>query len=688
VASGIVAYGRTFSVPLLFDDFDAILRNPTIRHWGTVLSPPGNTTAGGRPVLNASLAINYAISGTAVWSYHAVNLAIHVLCGLTLFGIIRRALASLRNPSATLIAFSASLIWILHPLQTESVTYTIQRAESLMGLFYLLTLYLFIRGAESDGRGLPWFILCFVTCAFGMATKEVMVSAPLIVFLYDRTFIARSFSEAWRRRWRVYAGLGSTWILLAFLVLSMNGRGASVGMGSGISSWSYALTQSSAIVHYLRLCFFPHPLVLDYGGLLEVRAAVLLPCVLVAVFLLAATVWALATHPAMGFLGTCFFAVLAPSSSFIPIVTETIAEHRMYLPLASVVVLAVLGIYRWLGRAAPAACIVLSAVLAVVTWQRNGIYLSEEGILRDSVDSRPENPRAHNNLGFKLATIPGRMDEAIAQYRAALSLNPGYAIAHNNLGVALLTRPGGINEAISHFEEAVRIQPNYAEAHCNLGNALRSIPGHANQAAVQYREAIRLKPDYAAAHNNLGNALAMDPERRDEAMAEYGEAVRLDPDMAAAHANLGSELAQIPGRLDDAIVQYEEALRLEPDSVDTHINLGVAFAQSPGRMNDAIVQFEEASRLEPSSVEAHNDLGRAYSEMPGRLNDAIIQYREAVRLRPDSPQGWHHLGVCLFNSGNLPAAAQAFRAELQLSPNSAAGQQALAAVLRQEDEAH
>jgi tetratricopeptide (TPR) repeat protein len=158
--------------------------------------------------------------------------------------------------------------------------------------------------------------------------------------------------------------------------------------------------------------------------------------------------------------------------------------------------------------------------------------------------------------------------------------------------------------------------------------------------------------------------------------------------MVAPHANLGFELAQIPGRLDEAIVQYEEALSLDPESVETHLNLGVAFAQSPGRMNDAIAQFEDAARLDPKSLQAHNDLARAYSETPGRLNDAIVQYTDALRLKPDSPQGWHHLGVCLLNFGNLPAAADAFREELRLSPGSLAGQQALEAVLRQENEGH
>ena len=144
--AGFVAYSRTFSVPLLYDDIPAILNNPTIRHWDTVLSAPGQTTAYGRPILNLSLALNQAISGTAVWSYHVLNLVIHILAGLTLFGIVRRTLARRGDAAAQLIGFSVALLWTLHPLQTEAVTYIVQRAESLMGLFYLLTLYCFIRG--------------------------------------------------------------------------------------------------------------------------------------------------------------------------------------------------------------------------------------------------------------------------------------------------------------------------------------------------------------------------------------------------------------------------------------------------------------------------------------------------------------------------------------------------------------
>src|SRR5271170_509528 len=151
VAAGLLAYRKSYGGPFVFDDPPSILYNATIRHlwpfWSVLRPPHGEgITVGGRPVLNLSLAVNYAISGTRVWSYHALNLLIHILAGLTLFGIVRRTLERVGSGDLArpyLLGLAITLLWILHPLQTESVTYVVQRAESLMGLFYLLTLYCF-----------------------------------------------------------------------------------------------------------------------------------------------------------------------------------------------------------------------------------------------------------------------------------------------------------------------------------------------------------------------------------------------------------------------------------------------------------------------------------------------------------------------------------------------------------------
>ena len=563
-ALAIAAYGGTFSVPLLHDDGFAIASNASIRHLGTALVPPVGTTVGGRPVLNLSLAANYAVSGTAVGSYHAVNLAIHILAGLTLFGIVRRTLAPRTGASAFAVAFSASLLWTLHPLQTESVTYIVQRAESLMGLFYLLTLYCFIRGAGAGGPGRFWWLAASVfACLLGMGTKEVMVSAPLVVLLYDRTFLAGGFREAFRRRWRLYAGLAATWLILALVVLSGKGRGGNAGFGSGVAWWRYALTQSEAIAHYLRLCFWPHPLIFDYGSALVRPSLGVLPYALLIMAMVAAVAWALVRRPAIGFLGASFFAVLAASSSVVPVATETMAEHRMYLPLAAVAVLVVLGIHRWLGRGTLPLCLALAAGLSWATWQRNGTYRSSEEIWSDTVAKRPENERAQYNLGCILQAKPGRLGDAVAHYEEALRLKPGYAEAHNNLGNALDSL-GRTTEAIAHFEEALRLKPNYVEAHNDLGIALGSV-GRTPEAIEQYEEALRLKPDFFQASFNLGNALDS-LDRTPEAIEQYEQALRIKPDDATIHFYLAGALLRTPGRIHDAAAHLREVVRLQPDN--------------------------------------------------------------------------------------------------------------------------
>jgi tetratricopeptide (TPR) repeat protein len=632
-AAAVAAYSGTFSVPALFDDNGSIRDNPSIRHILSSFWPPDGQTVGGRPVLNISLAFNYLVSGTRLWSYHALNLAIHVAAALTLFGIVRRTLAARSARNATEVAFFAALLWALHPLLTESVTYVIQRAESLMGLFYLLTLYCVIRGAAADGaRRILWNAGSVASCLLGMGTKEVMVSAPFVALLYDRTFLAGSWEDAVRTRRWLYGALAATWLPLIGLVLATHGRGGTVGFGSGISSHDYALTQLPAVIGYLRLSFWPSPLIFDYGVEIASQFFLLAASGLVIAGLMAATLWALEKRPALGFLGTSFFAILAPSSSFIPVVTETVSEHRMYLPLIPLVVLVEVGIHRWLGRAATAISAALAVGLFCATWTRNEIYRSEVGIWADTVKKAPNNERAHSNLG-DILTDDGRFDEAIAERREALRLKPGSATVHNNMGATLARIPGRIGDAVPEFEEALRLRPTYAEADNNLGNALAS-EGRALEAVAFLEEALRLRPDFTSAHNNLGNALAQIPGRLDDAIAQYQEALRLNPELVSAHNNLGSALARTPGRLSEAMAQFEAALRLDPNSVAAHVNLGNALAKTPGRLSEAILQYEAAVSLKPDIAGLRVNLAIMLLDMPGRTGEAEAQLNEALRLQP------------------------------------------------------
>ena len=309
VLATVAAFGNSFSGAFVLDDGEAIGRNFTIRKLWPIwqpLNPPHNRVAvGGRPLLNFSLAINYKISGDDIWSYHAANLAIHILAALLLFGILRRmfllpAMHQRWSNAAVPLAFVIALLWAVHPLQTESVTYVAQRAESLMGLLYLLTLYCFLRAATSL-RPAFWYIASVLACLLGMATKEVMVSAPLVVFLYDRTFCAGSFREAWRRRRGLYVAYGCTWLLLAWLVASAGNLGQTTT--AKFTWWSYLLTQPAAIVHYLRVSLWPVGLSVDWNwSAARTLSPILLPGILV-VGMLLLTAWGLVKQPAWGFLG-------------------------------------------------------------------------------------------------------------------------------------------------------------------------------------------------------------------------------------------------------------------------------------------------------------------------------------------------------------------------------------------------
>ena len=240
-------------------------------------------------------------------------------------------------------------LWAVHPLQTESVTYVIQRMESLMGLFLLLTLYCVIRGHDSPRR-LWWFAGAVACCALGTATKEGMATAPIIVLFYDRVFLADSWADLWHKRSRLYIGLAATWLILITLIVINKARGGTLLGFPAVSWWRYAQNQFGAAAHYLRLALWPDSLCIDYGWQTSTLPGSWIAVgVMLAVCLLAATRWALANAPPLGFLSAWFILTLAPSSSLVPI-RDMVAEHRMYLPLAAMVTLAVLA--AWIGLAA------------------------------------------------------------------------------------------------------------------------------------------------------------------------------------------------------------------------------------------------------------------------------------------------------------------------------------------------
>ena len=739
VLAAVAAYHNSFAGPFVFDDGPSIIDNPTIRHlwplWAAMSPPPGGLTVSGRPVLNLTLAVNYALGGTSVWGYHALNLLIHILAGLTLFGILSRTFKRARiggwsglsaarsldsaaqpvadGPRPCWLALAIAVIWTVHPLQTESVTYVIQRAESLMGLFYLLTLYGFIRSVESEGStqvsglrsqvsarsglrsqvsvpALRFQILSVAACICGMATKEVMVSAPVIVFLYDRTFVSGSFAGAWERHWKLHVALGLTWFVLLAEVIGASGRGGTAGFGTGIPWTLYGLTQVSAVAHYLKLSLWPHPLVFDYGPHLVHSISEIPAAAAVVLALIGITAWGLVRAPAIGFAGACFIAILAPSSSIVPIATETIAEHRMYLALAPLLsLIACLAASAWEYcttergpvRRSPAArdaggyypqFIPLSLLAAIAlafiatTIQRNKAYASETALWRDTLAQGFGNPRAHYDLGVALLH-QGNDSAARAELEEAIRLAPDYADALMNLGLVLLNEGHNV-AAIDQFQKAVGYKPGSPAAHADLGRGFAAT-GQLSKALAEFDEAIRIQPDYPGAYRERARALAAQ-SRDAEAYADYRRALDLSPNDAGAHAGLGAVLADM-GRLPEAVSEFQAAYRIVPGTPEDHYILGNLMVQS-GDLPGAMAEFREAIRRRPAYAEAHANLGGALANA-GRLADSVPEFQAALRLDPDLGQVHYNLGQVLHALGRDAEAKPELEAaaRLQAKPDDA-----------------
>ncbi len=514
---GLLAYSNSLKNPFVFDSIVWIQPGRIIQKlwpiWDVFTASLQKET---RPMVNLSLAVNYQISCFDPWSYHAFNAIVHVLAGLTLFAVLKRTLSSERfkgafQAHAMHLAFVIAMIWTVHPLTTAAVTYTIQRAESMMGLFFLLTLYCAIRSSETPDKKI-WQLLAVVACAAGMGSKQVMVVAPILVFAWDRIFAARSIKEIISQRWGMYVGLVASWAVIAPSVMkafTSTGGGAGFAL-EAVTPIQYAASQFGVICHYLRLSLWPSPLVIDYAWPVARSAGEIVPYAIIIVLGLLATGVALWKKPAWGYLGLVFFLVLAPTSTILPI-EDLAVEQRMYLPLAAAVTLVVMACYliaksRVPMKLLPPVLVVLIAGLAYGTYDRNKDYSSQQDIWQDVVDKRPENARGWYNLATVYAQTK-RWDQAESMYSKAIAFRSDYAEAYFNLGNVLMIR-SRVRDAETQYKLAVehidRIESKMLvpRVYVKLGDTLAA-QGKYTEAGMYYRQALDLQPGLGPAVDGL-----------------------------------------------------------------------------------------------------------------------------------------------------------------------------------------
>ena len=540
VVAGVAAYVGSLPAPFVMDDIGSIVKNPNVRTlWplSEAISAPKVAPVAGRPTTSLTLALNHAVSGMEPRGFRVGNLIIHIAAALALFGVVRRTLLTPLlekrfGADAAGIAFASALFWVLHPLNSELVGYLTQRSDALFGLFLLLTLYCTLRADSNASSGARWQLAAVVACALGMGSKEIMVTAPVIVLLHDQVFTSGTFAIALRRRPALYPALFATWGLLAWALLTgPDYSGMKMGFGADATPLEYLLTQGGVILHYLRLVVWPYPQILDYGVFQRVTFIEAAPSGLVVAALVVATFWVYGSglksgnreRQVIAFGGLWFFIILSPTSSIIPIWGEIASERRMYLSLAAPLVFGVVAGSRLLSGSRARSAVVALVALALfgATVARMHDYRTKLSLWQTVVERVPHNSRGYLNLANALRDA-GRAEAAIAAYRESLRIDPQNVESLNNLAVVYL-RQEKYELAASALTEAIRVRPMVSHIRYNLARVLLE-QGKWAEAAEQLLVELTLEPLHTPSMQEAAWIFATHP---DPSVRNPSEALRL-----------------------------------------------------------------------------------------------------------------------------------------------------------------
>lgn len=629
--AGLISFSNIWESPFAYDDKGSIVENSAIHierlDFKSLKKAALTGSSSSRPLVGLTFALNYYWGKSDVWGYHLFNLLVHLGSGFFVFLLSRMIFERVSRPwkgSSTpdrhvifSMAMLSALIFLVHPVQTQSVTYIAQRYTSMSGMFYLASVYFYLRARFASGRmALAGFIMLCICCGFSaFLCKQNAASLPLAILLAEYILVDQTW-QAWRKKlWWIMLGI---LVFLAFVLLVTGKYSGPADLGkllediselsretTSVSRWQYLCTQFRVILVYMRLLVFPAGQNLDWAYPFQTRffsgytpAAFL---ALLGVFLFALRNMKKLPIVSMGILW--FFVTLSVESSIIPI-SDALYEHRLYLPLFGFALIASYLVFftgsrklRW----ALAASALIVIILGTATFHRNKVWYSEFALWSDSVDKNPMNPRAQNNLGKALAE-KGQLIEAKELFISAIKMHGKgggyYGDILNNLG-SVYAIEGDLSGAKRCFLKAISINKRYAKAYLNLGGVLAR-QGKINEAEGYFKKAVSLKEGYSEAYYNLGLS-QMRQEKYEEALENLRKAQEAKGCYAEAHSNIGQILFR-KGRIEEARNNLEAALKLNPNLAAAHHILGLILAGS-GHFKDAEIHFLEALRINPKSKE-------------------------------------------------------------------------------------
>ncbi len=697
---GFAIYANTINAPFIYDDIRNITENKHIRmteisidQLSEILKSPAP-----RPVANLSFALNYYFDKYNPAWYHIVNILIHIATGILLFLFLKITLEISKHRTSTenpqhhtgiwllndniQIAFLTALIWLVHPLNTQSVSFIVQRMNSMAAMFYILSFLCYIIGRilqqpfSASGNTAQtsiikpwlWFIGCIISGILALASKQNAAMLPVFILLYE-WFFFQDLKWEWLKKKLPWVGCAAVlFAIIAIILIKVDDKSIALYATQDFTMLQRLLTESRVLIYYISLIFYPHPsrLNLDYNYPISTSftdpIATILCFVVIAVLLALSAIFA-KKHRLLSFSILWFFGNLAVESSVIPL--ALIFEHRTYLPSMMVILFFVTLLFKnikikWISLGI---VFTLIPLLSIWTFQRNMIWQDDIIFWHDCIKKSPNKANPYNNLAYTLIN-KNNYGQAIEFLKTATKLNPHYAEAHQNLGAAY-QGAGNNQKAIYHYQQAIKEEPYSIKSYFSLGRIYYETDELQN-AFNTFNKIIAIDPNNAEGLNDIGRVLKSQ-NKPDQALDYFKKAIKNDREFVSAYINCGALLAA-RGETDKARACYLKALALDPENVESLNNLGNLVAKE-GRYNEAIDYYTRALKINPDHTISMNNMGNTLLAAK-KYKNASDYYQKVLKITPDDAKTHNNLAITFIFMKKFNEAKYHFNEALRIDPEN------------------
>lgn len=623
---GTIIYSNSFNCSFHLDDLPRIADNAGIRNLADVKAWWNSYPL--RPIGMFTFALNYHFNQLDIHYYHLVNLVIHLINACLVWWLtllIFSSPAMKDNPiirQKKVIAFFTALLFVSHPLATQSVTYIVQRMASMVAMFYLLSLVLYMKARLTDKSITSRYLLfagTLISALLAMLTKENAFTLPFAILLLEIFFLQTRKLSINFKDIRVILSMAVFLGLIIILPLNLpSGIFKPIPPSNGntftVTPLNYLFTQFSVIVKYFQLLLLPVNQNLDYefplaNTFFTIRTIF---SFLVLLSLIIAAILLFKRYRIISFGIFWFFLTISIESSIIPI-SDLIFEHRTYLPsygffllLSSAICILLWNKYQY---QAISVFVIIIGANSILTYERNEVWKDELTLWNDVVSKSPDKARPITNRGIAYGNL-GQWDKALTDYSRALEINPNYDEAIINHGVALASLRQW-DKAIADYTRAISLDPKSALAYSDRSISYGNL-GQNDKAIDDCSRAIDIDPNYVKAYFNRG-VLYGKIGQWNKAIADYSSAIRIDPSYSQAYCNRSTAYGSL-GQWEKAIFDCSRAIGIEPKYVKAYFNRGTAYCNL-GQWDNAIADFSKAIEIDPDFKAAYSNRDFAYKRM-------------------------------------------------------------------------